>query len=80
MNKPIEKPGTVIWEISSGGTTINLKDGSRWKIAPYFKQEVFDLWRHHDTVTVREASDDPQYPFTIYNTEAASEVAAQKIS
>ena len=37
-------------QISEGGSKINLDDGSKWKTAPYFKQEVFDHWRHGDRV------------------------------
>jgi hypothetical protein len=67
-------------QISEGGSKINLDDGSKWKTAPYFKQEVFDHWRHGDRVVIREVSDDPGYPWTIFNREENLEVAARRIN
>jgi hypothetical protein len=71
---------TMILQISEGGSKIGLKDGSKWKIAPYFKKEVFDYWRHGDKVTIREVSDDPAYPWTIFKTDGKSEVTAKRIN
>jgi hypothetical protein len=69
----------TVFLISEGGSTIGLDDGSKWKVAPYFKREIFDHWRHGDRVTTREVSDDPGYPWTIFNTDEGSSVAAKKI-
>jgi hypothetical protein len=74
-----EKDLAVLY-ISEGGSTIELEDSSKWKIAPYFKLEVFEYWRLGDKVTVREFSDDPGHPWTIFNEDEASEVTAKRIN
>jgi len=71
---------TSVSELLEGGSKLALKDGSQWKIAPYFKLEVFEHWRHRDNVTVREVSDDPAYPWTIFNKDEGFEVAAKRIN
>jgi hypothetical protein len=70
----------TLLEISEGGSKIVLKDGSKWKIAPYFKVEVFDYWRHGDKVRIRDGSDDPAYSWTIFNLDENLEVAAKRIN
>jgi len=80
MGTPNEKQEIVLSQISEGGSKIAFKDGSKWKVAPYFKLEVFEHWRRGDKVSIREASDDPDYPFTIYNLEENLEVAARRIN
>jgi len=70
----------TLLEVSEGGSKMALKDGSKWKIAPYFKVEVFDYWRRGDKVKIREGSDDPGYPWTIFNFDENLEVAARRIN
>jgi hypothetical protein len=66
--------------ITDGGSQIVLEDESRWKVAPYFKIEVFENWTSGDRVTVGAVSDDPNYPCTIFNTDEGFEVAAKRIN
>jgi hypothetical protein len=80
MDKLDKKQEIMVLQISEGGSTIGLEDGSKWKVAPYFKQEVFDYWRHGDKVTIREVSDDPGYPWTIFNADEKLEVTARRIN
>ena len=75
----IEKRELVIVEILDGGSIIILQDESKWKIAPYFKVEVFDHWRHGDRVTIEEVSDDPAYSWTLFNIDDGVSVNAKNI-
>lgn len=80
MDRQDKQEEIIVSQISEGGSKIDLEDGSKWKIAPYFKREVFDHWRHGDKVAIREISDDPGYPWTIFNAEENLAVAARRIN
>jgi len=75
-----EKQEIRLLHITDGGSQIVLEDESRWKVAPYFKLEVFEHWTSGDKVAVRDVSDDPNYPWTIFNTDEGFEVAAKRIN
>ncbi len=75
-----EKQEMKVLHITEGGSQIVLEDESRWKVAPYFKLEVFENWMSGDSVTVRAVSDDPNYPWTMFNTDEGFEVAAKRIN
>ena len=80
MDNETRNQELILIEVSEGGSKIVLKDGSKWKVAPYFKVEVFDYWRHGDNVRIRESSDDPGYSWTIFNLDENLEVAARRIN
>lgn len=74
-----EKKEIKILHILEGGSQIVLEDHSKWKVAHYFKVEVFESWVSGDRVTVREISDDPNYPWIIFNRDEGLEVAAKRM-